>query len=89
MKLSHLPLVVLTLSIVLGCGGGGGSSAGGSFGALFMTDSLDSHDHVWVTVKKAVLTSAGGNVTVNAGFTTRLGPVRYHAYQHGALHRPA
>jgi len=67
MKLKHALVLIAALTALLigmiGCGGGGGS-VGGDSGALFITDGLDGHDHVWVTMKKAVLTGASGNVTV-------------------------
>ena len=52
--------------LVSGCGGGGG---GGAIAAsapapIFVTDSLDGHDHVWVTITKVVLHGAGTAVTV-------------------------
>ena len=66
MKFTNLLLLLTLLLAAIGCGGGGVSGGGGTSGsgALFMTDSLDSHDHVWVTIKKVVLTGAGGNATV-------------------------
>lgn len=64
MKLKHILILLAVLAGVVGCGGGGSGGLGGSFGALFMTDSLDGNDHVWITVQKVVLTGAGGNVTV-------------------------
>ena len=78
MKIRHLLALAALLLLALGCGGGG---TGGSVssGALFMTDSLDSNTHVWVTVKKVVLLGASGNVTVfddSAGATIDLKTLR-------------
>lgn len=67
MKLTNLLLFLTLLLVAIGCGGGGVSGGGGGStgsGAIFMTDNLDSHDHVWVTIKKVVLTGAGGDATV-------------------------
>jgi Domain of unknown function (DUF5666) len=53
--------------LVSGCGGGG--SGGGAIGAapsapIFITDSLDNHQHVWVTITRVVLQGGGAAVTV-------------------------
>jgi hypothetical protein len=66
MKTSYLLVLLGLLIAAIGCGGGSGGAGGGTSarGSLFMTDSLDTHDHVWITVNKVVLTGAGGNATV-------------------------
>lgn len=72
-----IPLVALIIA-VFGCGGGGASGPT-AFGAIFFTDSLDTHDHVWVTVQKVVLAGAEGPVTVfddAAGMTLDLAALR-------------
>src|SRR2546423_10885938 len=41
-------------ALLTGCGGSGGSGSGlsgSSFASLFITDSMDGNDHVWVLVK--------------------------------------
>lgn len=63
MRLKHLLLLFALLATLIGCGGGGSSAPLTNGGALFMTDSLDNHSHVWITVNKVVLASAGGDVT--------------------------
>ncbi len=63
-KLVHLSAFLLLLGILFGSGCGGGGLSLSGLGAIFMTDGLDNHDHVWVTVKKAVLTSASGDFTI-------------------------
>src|SRR5256885_1881247 len=65
MRLSHLTCLLALLFAVAGCGGGGTASGSGSSaaGAVFATDSLDNHAHVWVTIQKIVLLSATGDVT--------------------------
>ena len=63
MKITRFVIISSLFFVALGCGGAGGVSGGGS-GGFFLTDGLDNHDHVWVTVKKAVLTGANGNVTI-------------------------
>lgn len=68
MKFIHGLILGAVALALTACGGGGGtSSSGGGIGfggSVFMTDSLDNHDHVWVTVKKVVMTSAAGNSTI-------------------------
>lgn len=62
----------LTLSLLAaallfsGCGGGGGGGAIGAApsGAIFITDSLDNHVHVWVTITRVVLHGGGTAVKV-------------------------
>jgi hypothetical protein len=49
--------------VALGCGGGGSDEPTTS-GALFITDSLDTHDHVWVTIHKIELAKQGGGTVV-------------------------
>ncbi len=59
MKCKHLiPLLALSY-VALACGGG--SSDPPTSGAFFITDSLDTHDHVWVTITKIALTTSAGN----------------------------
>jgi len=53
-----IPLLALTY-VAVGCGGSGNSEPTTS-GAVFITDSLDTHDHVWVVITKITLTSATG-----------------------------
>jgi hypothetical protein len=53
-----IPLLALTC-VAVGCGGSGNSEPT-TTGAVFITDSLDSHDHVWVVVTKITLTSSTG-----------------------------
>lgn len=54
--------------MLAGCGGSGGGSSSGLPGSsrvsLFITDSMDGNDHVWVTVKSVDLVSAGGSTNV-------------------------
>jgi hypothetical protein len=60
-------------ALLAGCGGGGSTgSAGSNLVSLFITDSMDQNDHVWVTVKSVDLLTAGGstNVFSNAAGTT-------------------
>lgn len=56
----------LAASLVAGCGGssgGGGGSAPGKV-AVYVTDSLGSNDHVWVTIHKIVVNSDSASQTV-------------------------
>jgi hypothetical protein len=61
-------------ALLVGCGGGGSGSGsvGSNLVSLFITDSLDGNDHVWVTVKSVDLQGAGGatNVFSNAAGVT-------------------
>ena len=62
-------LIISLLGAVLlfsGCGGGGGGGAIGAApsGTIFITDSLDDHTHVWVTITRVVLHGGGAAVTV-------------------------
>jgi len=53
-------------ALIVGCGGGGGGtgSVSGSAVSLFITDSMDGNDHVWVTIKSVDLVGAGGSTNV-------------------------
>jgi hypothetical protein len=63
-RLNFVWLLAILL-VVIGCGGGGTGGGGtAGRGPVFITDNLDSHDHVWITLKKVVLTRASGDVTV-------------------------
>ena len=67
MKLGLILSLLAAASLFSGCGGGGGG--GGAIAAnapapIFVTDSLDDHDHVWVTITKVVLHGGGTAVTV-------------------------
>jgi hypothetical protein len=53
-----IPLLALA-GAIYGCGGGGSDEPVTS-GALFITDSLDTHDHVWVTIHNITLAKQGG-----------------------------
>ena len=53
-----IPLLALTY-VAVGCGGSGNSEPT-TTGPVFITDSLDSHDHVWVVITKITLTTAAG-----------------------------
>ncbi len=58
MKCKYLiPLLALSY-VAVACGGS--SSDPPTSGAFFITDSLDAHDHVWVTITKVALTTPGG-----------------------------
>lgn len=66
----HLGVFACFLSVV-GCGGGGATSPIGGGGVtssqvqLYATDDISTtYDHIWVTIKKIVLNSAAGPVTV-------------------------
>lgn len=51
------------MSVFLAGCGGSGNSEPPSTGAVFMTDSLDGHDHVWIAVTKVTFTNdTGGTV---------------------------
>ncbi len=63
MKLKHIIWLVALVVAALGCGGGGGAGPFVAGGPMFMTDSLDNHAHVWITIKQVVFSSASGNVT--------------------------
>jgi len=80
MRIKLILSVLAALLALVGCGGGGiGGSLSGTFGALFISDSLDNHDHVWVTIRKVVLNGEGGPVTVfddPAGMTIDLKTLR-------------
>lgn len=80
MRLSNLILLAGLALAAIGCGGGGAGGGGSTAsGPLFMTDSLDNRDHVWVTVKKVALTGASGAATVfddSAGKTIDLKTLR-------------
>jgi hypothetical protein len=75
-------LIAIGLAALLtGCGGGGSGSGsvGTNLVSLFITDSLDGNDHVWVTVKSVDLQSAGGATNVfsnSAGVTVDLKTLR-------------
>lgn len=68
-------LIVAGLAAVLaGCGGSGGGSSSLPTGSssrvsLFITDSMDGNDHVWVTVKSVDLVGAGGTTNVYSDAT--------------------
>src|SRR5579885_2807433 len=65
---SHLKRALIAAGLavlVVGCGGGGGTgSAGPNLVSLFISDSMDQNDHVWVTVKSVDLVGSGGNTNV-------------------------
>ncbi len=61
--------LVFGVALLCGCGGSSsGGSGGGGIGsglvAVFATDSMDSNDHVWVTINKIEVNSSGGSQTV-------------------------
>lgn len=62
MKLKLLILLAAIFATLAGCGGSG-AGIPLSGGAMFVTDSLDSHSHVWITIKSVTFASASGNVT--------------------------
>jgi hypothetical protein len=86
MRVSYLLCLLATILIAIGCGGGGastgtggGSGGGVGAGSLFITDSLDNHSQVWITIKKVTLLSTSGNVVVfddPAGVTVDLKTLR-------------
>jgi hypothetical protein len=59
MKCRHL-IPLLAIAYVAAACGGSGNSEPTTTGPVFITDSLDSHDHVWVVVTKITLTSSAG-----------------------------
>jgi hypothetical protein len=64
MKRLNFVWLFAMLLVVIGCGGGGAGSGTAGRGPVFITDNLDDHDHVWITLKKVVLTNASGDVVV-------------------------
>ncbi len=63
MNLKFFLPVLAALAILGGCGGGGGATVSGSFGPVYLTDSLSDYDHVWVTITRVTFHGQKGNVT--------------------------
>jgi hypothetical protein len=69
MKLIQFTAAMALALAAIGCGGGGSGSGGGGTNPagstpLFVTDSLDDHSHVWVSIEKVVLKGPQGEATV-------------------------
>jgi hypothetical protein len=74
-------IAIAAAAMLAGCGGsgGGGGLASSSRVSLFITDSMDGNDHVWVTVKSVDLLTATGSTNVfsdPAGATVDLKTLR-------------